>query len=151
MVLSNSALRRRGRLRALSSDERRLILRNSFSLPVVTLLLRVIGFRRTRALLGRLAEFHRRQGVPSGDEEALLAEGVRMVERVPPPFAWGSTCLSRALSAWLWLRRRGVACEVRLGVRRQPSGMQAHAWVEDAEAPEAAVDGYLVIYSPPPT
>jgi hypothetical protein len=40
-----------------------------------------------------------------------------------------SSCLRRSLLlAWL-LRRRGFDASVRFGVRRRPSGIEAHAWV----------------------
>lgn len=43
----------------------------------------------------------------------------------------GSTCLNRALTGWLMLRRRGVPAAVRVGARAEATGpMRMHAWLE---------------------
>jgi hypothetical protein len=40
------------------------------------------------------------------------------------------TCLSRSLLLWHMLKRRGIAAEIRFGVRPGNRAMEAHAWVE---------------------
>ena len=45
-------------------------------------------------------------------------------------FNLGAPCLPTALVAQSMLRRRGVASHLRLGVRRDVSGLAAHAWLE---------------------
>jgi hypothetical protein len=39
-------------------------------------------------------------------------------------------CLTRSLYLWWLLRRRGVRCELRIGVRMVDGALEAHAWVE---------------------
>jgi hypothetical protein len=45
-----------------------------------------------------------------------------------------ATCLVQALAASVMLRRRGVECELRIGVRNRPDAgpapIEAHAWLE---------------------
>lgn len=47
------------------------------------------------------------------------------------PLIRGSTCLSRALTGWLMLQRRGVPCAVRVGAQQRAGvGVRMHAWLE---------------------
>lgn len=41
-----------------------------------------------------------------------------------------ATCLIRAMVLWFLLARRGVACDIILGVQKTPHAFEAHAWVE---------------------
>lgn len=41
-----------------------------------------------------------------------------------------ASCLERSLLLWYLLRRQGVAAELRIGVRKAGSALQAHAWIE---------------------
>jgi hypothetical protein len=42
-----------------------------------------------------------------------------------------SSCLPRTIVLWSLLRRRGIATNVRIGVRRDAEGaVKAHAWLE---------------------
>jgi hypothetical protein len=40
------------------------------------------------------------------------------------------SCLHKSLTLWWLLRRRGVGAELRVGVRKPGSRLEAHAWVE---------------------
>jgi hypothetical protein len=71
--------------------------------------------------------------------------------RCPP-----ATCLIQALAADAMLRRRGLPCELRIGVRPRGDGavpVEAHAWVECAGAVAVgAIDGlssFTVLHAPP--
>jgi len=62
-----------------------------------------------------------------GDEVGWVAWAVETVGAKP----WmKSLCLPRALAAQTMLRRRGIASKLCLGVARNGSAMEAHAWVE---------------------
>ncbi len=39
-------------------------------------------------------------------------------------------CLERSLALWRLLRRRRMAAELRIGVRKSERDLEAHAWVE---------------------
>lgn len=42
----------------------------------------------------------------------------------------GATCLEQSLALWWLLGRRGIASELRVGVRKDGEKFEAHAWVE---------------------
>lgn len=57
-----------------------------------------------------------------------MARVVSIVGRRSP---WTTTCLRQALMLWFLLTRRGIGCELRVGVESSlTSGFAAHAWVE---------------------
>ena len=41
-----------------------------------------------------------------------------------------ATCLRQSLLVYWWLRRRGLAPELKIGVQRNDGALDAHAWVE---------------------
>ena len=116
-------------------------------LHLTVVLLRLTGFRRTFAWLGRSV----RPAVPPVAEadhrgSARMADWAvrRAVTFSPLRGALRPNCLPRSLTQWWLLRRQGVPCDLRIGVRRGPSPDSrrrvpafAHAWVE---VPGVAVD-----------
>lgn len=145
MASLKSVRSRREAYRALSCSERSFLMRSALSLPLVTLLLRTVGYRRTRSVLGRLAEVRRVAAVSEPDGSPILvASAVRMMDVAAANSPFPSTCLSRALGVWFWLCRRGVECRVQLGVRQGQGSVEAHAWVagDGADGPEE----FTVIY-----
>ena len=90
--------------------------------------LAVAGFTRTSAWIERHAA-----AAPSRDRDRLAVDGwVARVERAVATaaalFPGRAECLERSLLLYWLLRRRGVRCELRLGVQLYP--FLAHAWVE---------------------
>lgn len=55
---------------------------------------------------------------------------VRMVNAAADRGPVKANCLPRSLTIWWLLRRRGLECELRLGVKPRDEAIQAHAWVE---------------------
>lgn len=101
-------------------------------LPVLAAALRRWGLRRVLDALARL---------PASTASTVEADiAVKRVRRaVGRAIAYGvrrANCLERSLVLWFMLQRRGVATDLRIGVRRRPgadSGDRAldfHAWVE---------------------
>jgi hypothetical protein len=117
------------KLRGLSPADRRFVIGAGLGLPLVELGLRLLGPRRLIALLERALPA---AGSPLGERDDEVA-AARRAERLIGSAASGSpfraTCLRRAIALWWVLRRRGVACEVRLGVRRENGRVLAHSWV----------------------
>jgi hypothetical protein len=60
----------------------------------------------------------------------------RMVKIAASHGPYRATCLPQSLTLWLLLRRRGIASSLRIGVRKEISRLDAHAWVE--------IDGIVV-------
>lgn len=113
------------RYRALPVPERRALRGAAWALLWIGPGMRLLGYRRLRAWLGRRPPVAGGGGEPAG--AARLAEHVAAAASRMP---YRVTCLPRALTLWWLLRRRGFDPELRLGVRRQEEeGMEAHAWV----------------------
>jgi hypothetical protein len=61
-------------------------------------------------------------GLPEAERTAALVAIAARIARV--------RCLPRSLLLYRWLGRAGAPVRLCIGVRRQPSGLRAHAWVE---------------------
>src|SRR5205085_3709692 len=92
---------------------------------------RAVGLVAWQALLGRLTG-----GVPADDDlttpasAAAARAAARMVRVASERGIARGTCLTRALTLWWMLRRRGIDAELRIGVRKGEASMDAHAWIE---------------------
>jgi hypothetical protein len=54
----------------------------------------------------------------------------RRLERASRHTPFSAQCLHRSLALYLWLRRDGINCTVKVGVRKLSGEFKAHAWVE---------------------
>jgi hypothetical protein len=111
-------------------EEKRLFFSIAFLLPLVALVLRVSNFTRFYSWLEHLAGDSKRQG--SGtleDDRTQIFQLRRTLEAVRKHSFYAGNCLSRSLLLWFLLRRRGIICELRFGVKKSDT-FQAHAWVE---------------------
>lgn len=118
------------RFRALPAAQRRALLAACAWLPLFWIGLRALGLARFQALLARTA-VARGCEPPPADIRALGALTDLAARRSPFP----ATCLTRSLLLQWMLRRRGVAAELRIGVRLAQGALDAHAWVEVAGEP----------------
>jgi hypothetical protein len=102
----------------------------SLLLPLAGLALLLLGLRRTlRLFAGEL----RCAGVCAPEAAERVA---RAVERAGREYSlYPVDCLVRSLVVVFLLRRRGMAAELRLGVRTLTGRFEAHAWVEHGGAP----------------
>ena len=111
-----------------------------FVLPVVWVGLRLVSLPRLMQVLSPGGTSDRPGDGPDPFEgarrSARLVQGAAGINPLP------SSCLSRSVTLWWLLRRRGVPAEIRLGVQTGEDGLAAHAWVEvdgrpvnDATAP----------------
>jgi hypothetical protein len=116
--------------RALRGPEKRIFVSAALLLPVATLLLRVIGWRRLEWVGTRLTG-SRSRAVSSLDAAAVDHLVRAAAARSRPP----STCLSRSLTLSFLLRRQGIENELCIGVRRDDGQFEAHAWVEHLGQP----------------
>ena len=122
--------RRLQKLRQLSWLERRLLLKALLLLPLLSLMLRVLGFKRVYNVLSR--------PLPTSieaNEEARLADArttAAMVQSAVYVIPIPITCLPHSLALWLLLRRQGITSDLRIGVQQINDEFMAHAWVEYA-------------------
>ena len=114
-------------------------------MPLITLLLRLRGFRAARRILhgwlGSRAAFAQEAG-------ALAATASRMVSAAARHSPFPSTCLERSLALWWLLARRGVASQLRIGVRKSGQRFEAHAWVEREGVAVGEPQGLHLHYAP---
>ncbi len=122
------------RFSLLDSEARGIFLRAAILLPVISLSLKMCGFRATQESLLRFLAHPRLvpQGDPTGPR--LAFERTRLTARMVNAagrHAWpGSTCLEKSLVLWWLLRRQGIESELRIGARKLDGKFEAHAWVE---------------------
>lgn len=124
-------IRKVRKLLFLAPGERRLLLQAVALLPLVTCCLRALGLRRSLRLLARSAAVGNRASVP--DEATARRVALRACALVGMAATHGpfrGSCLVHALTAWWLLSRRGIAGELRIGIRRVAMGLEAHAWLE---------------------
>jgi hypothetical protein len=105
----------------------------SLLLPLAGLALHLLGVRRALRLFA--GDLHNLQCAGASAPEA--AERVaREVERAGREYSvYPVDCLVRSLVVVWLLRRRGIAAELRLGVRTLTGRFEAHAWVEHCGVP----------------
>lgn len=111
----------------LSARERRLVAAAVLLLGLTRWSLRWLGWRKTERLASRWVR--PRQPAPAGarlhpDRIARLVAHAAALT--------GAPCLPQALVLVWLLEREGWSGDLRVGVRKDASGLQAHAWVEVA-------------------
>ncbi|MDX2039980.1 MAG: lasso peptide biosynthesis B2 protein [Acidobacteriota bacterium] len=129
------------RWKAMSGNERRLWLTAWLLLPVVVLLLRWFGLRRTQATL---LSIHRRGAKKAEEAQRLFERPLRnlcgerrfaevvaqLISSAARHSLFAANCLPQSLVLWWMLRGEGIEVELRIGVRKERQTMEAHAWVE---------------------
>ncbi len=118
-------------------------------LPLVWLSLRVAGYQRTR----QLVEAASRHPQPRRADAEDVRDAERLAQLAADAGIHGlvkATCLPRALVVHAALRRRGLQPALKLGVRRQAQGIEAHAWVELEGHPLAQTELDYAAFGEPP-
>lgn len=83
-----------------------------------------------RAATARLLRRATRSSGAAGNCDPKARDVANAVSRVSSLLG-RTTCLSRALTGWFMLRRRGIESVVRLGAQREERGeLRLHAWLE---------------------
>ncbi len=107
-------------------------------LPIVGLLLKNKGLKRTERLLARRIPGGARQANDSRDEsvwlehqKTLISTTALAVGRAANHGFYRGKCLEQAFTLWWMLAMMGVDSQIRLGIYQSVSaGFEAHAWVE---------------------
>ena len=113
--------------------EQLLLARLVVLLPMIGLGLQLIGYKRTRDVLGRLAIAFPVCGTKTSNCDMHPETAHRIAHLVTVAALYGfyrATCLRQSLALWWLLKRCGILAELRFGVRRESHGLDAHAWVE---------------------
>ena len=116
---------RLARWRALSIADQRTLVAAAAWMPLFWLGLRVWGLPRFQALL------ERSKGAAGNDMSLADIRALGELVNIAARHTLGPrTCLTRSLLLGWLLRRRGVASDLRIGVRLTDGVLDAHAWVE---------------------
>ena len=99
------------------------------------LLVAQVGFvLPARVFLSRWVEVAVRSRPGKESDVADAQRLARVVDSVAGRFPARTRCLQRSLVLLWLLRRRGIGGRLRIGVRRNGDGVDAHAWVEVARS-----------------
>ena len=118
-------MRRLVRFARLAAWERRVLLRALLLLPVSAVRIRRLGVRAS--LSGPLPA---RRGVPDIDAQAIAQRVATLVHIAARQGPFRASCLPICVTVHRLLRERGIAADVRVGVRKVGARLEAHAWVE---------------------
>ncbi len=130
-VLAMTPVHTFSRLRNLSGITWRYYFLAFALLPLVDISLRASGYARTRQRMQRI--FLRSPGlpVPTNSPEWLAEPMARGVSLAGRRSLWPTSCLRQALLLHVLLARKGIASDLKIGVRAgEAGGVDAHAWVE---------------------
>jgi len=91
---------------------------------------------------------------PAPERGATATEIARTVASAAAHHLWTPTCLPRALATWRLCATRGIDARLRIGVRKEPGSLAAHAWIEVRGVPIGEPAGietrYLPLVDPAP-
>lgn len=100
-------------------------------LPLVGLMLKLLGFRRSRNILTHLVI--RKSRLWDNQVESRLKKARRAAWLISVASVWGAyraNCLERSLALWCVLGRLGIKSQIFFGARKVDGKLDAHAWVE---------------------
>ena len=113
------------KLRALSFFEVLMLVVSVLTLPVVSLLLKLRGFRKTERIMALLS----RLGMRSEASPVRVGQAARMVSIAAVQGPYKARCLEQALTVWWMLGLMGIRSTIRLGIYKSGEAVEAHAWV----------------------
>jgi len=120
------------RFRELEAEARGIFLRAGLMLPLISISLRMRGFGVTQGTLQKLFPPPKKETIDSRRYAELTA---RMVRTAVHHGVGHPSCLEESLAVWWLLGRRGIASQLRIGIKKDSPKFEAHAWVELGGAP----------------
>jgi len=113
------------------AEERWLILQAAVFMPLTSLGLRLLGFRRWKQWVENWSVPENSASMRTRDVEQEVAQStIRAVRSAELHGLGAPNCLERSLALWWLLRRRGIGAELHIGAAKHGGRFQAHAWVE---------------------
>ncbi len=116
------------RLWARPRAERSALFGSLIALPLLALALRLFGFKRVRAQLEKWTPLLPAVAPAVTPTQATAIAG--MVNLAARRSLYKANCLKRSLLLWWILRRYHLDSQLRIGVRKGGTGLEAHAWVD---------------------
>lgn len=116
-------------LQRLTAPERRQLTWMLLALPLIHASIGLAGYGRTRRWLDSLS--HSANPRPATQANIDSARSAARIASIAGRRGTvNATCLRQALLVYWLLRKRGLAPELKLGVRKHEGVVDAHAWVE---------------------
>ncbi len=113
------------KLRALSFSEFLMLVVSVLTLPVVSALLKLRGFRKTERFMALFS----RLGIQSEASPVRVDQAARMVSIAAVRGPYKARCLEQAITVWWMLGVMGISSTIRLGIYKSGESVEAHAWV----------------------
>ncbi len=124
---SRSRMRRLARFARLEAWERRVLLRALVLLPLSVVRLRRLGVRGAISLARNAAS----PGATSSAAQDAIAQRVAaLVDIAARHGPFRVSCLPAAVTLHRLLREHGIQSDLRVGVKKSGTRLEAHAWVE---------------------
>lgn len=95
-------------------------------LPLISLGLKALGYRRVSVVLETLSP-HPFKAALNEERARATAQAVAAAAARGP---YHANCLERSLLVWWMLRWQGIPSRLKIGVRREGQTLKAHAWIE---------------------
>lgn len=114
------------KLQQLSRSELTLLVRALLLLPLMAVFVKLLGFRK---VYSAIAPSQNKKYNSKQDKEKAYAIA-RMVRVASHHGIYQPNCLQKSLVLWWLLQDKGIKSNLRIGVRKQEGGLEAHAWVE---------------------
>jgi Transglutaminase-like superfamily len=118
------------RFNALPRPAKAIFLRATLLFPLITVSLRLRGFRATQRCLQSCLSKPAAAPLSADAASAQIQMVSRMVLAAARHSFFAATCLERSLALWWLLARRSIASQLRIGARKAGEQFEAHAWVE---------------------
>lgn len=116
----------------------------SVLLPLISLGLRALGYRRVSVVLKTLSPTPFKTA-PNEERAIATAQAVATAASRGP---YHANCLERSLLLWWMLRWQGIPGELKIGVRREGQTLRAHAWIEHGGHVINDQDNIATLYTP---
>ena len=113
------------KLCALSFSEFLMLVVSVLTLPVVSVLLKLRGFRKTERFMALFS----RLGIQPEASSVRVEQAARMVSIAAVRGPYKARCLEQAITVWWMLGVMGISSTIRLGIYKSGQSVEAHAWV----------------------
>lgn len=116
--------------RRLSRAERLDLMLGFAVIPAATVIVRLFGRRRWKAVTGQDREASAESARIDAVRIREARTTARMIEAASRYGIVRGNCLSKSIALRWLLRRKGIHAPLRIGARKAGDGLEAHAWVE---------------------
>ena len=106
-----------------------------------------LGADHSRHLRNAKADRRSPPAALTGDQARLVDQIAFSIPLAARRVPWRADCLIQALAGEHWLRRRGIASQIVIGVKNDgPAPLDAHAWLEAGD--RIVIGGEIAAYIP---